>query len=121
MIWLPADMVHVSVELVARSELGLARSELGLARSELGLARSELGLAARGTDAVPAGNASDLHSGMQGDLFKPHVTVLGSNSSKTQIGGKTTAPMLRVNSIHVTGKRQLARDVRGESAGGRVA
>jgi hypothetical protein len=46
---------------------------------------------------------NDLVSVVQGDLFVAEVTVIGSFTYDTQIGGSTTVPLLSLYSIAVTG------------------
>jgi hypothetical protein len=46
---------------------------------------------------------NDLVNVVQGDLFVAEVTVIGSFSYDTQIGGSTTVPLLSLHSIAVTG------------------
>ena len=50
---------------------------------------------------------NDLVNVVQGDLFVAEVTVAGSYSYDTQIGGSTTVPLLRLHSIAVTGHEDL--------------
>ncbi|GAA4541766.1 DUF732 domain-containing protein [Pseudonocardia xishanensis] len=50
-----------------------------------------------------AGTGVSLAEVVQDDLFKAEVTVVGSYSYDTQIGGKTTVPMLLITNIEVTG------------------
>lgn len=52
---------------------------------------------------ILTGDESKLEDLVEGDCFKAKVTVLGSYSYDTQIGGNTTVPMLRVDSISVYG------------------
>ena len=40
---------------------------------------------------------------MTGDLFVAEVTVTGSYTYDTQIGGSTTVPLVAVHTISVTG------------------
>jgi len=46
---------------------------------------------------------NDLAGVVQGDLFVAEVTVVGSFSYDTQIGGSTTVPLVSVNTITITG------------------
>jgi hypothetical protein len=55
------------------------------------------------TNTVFTADASKLAKVVQDDLFTAKVTVVGSYSYDTQIGGSTTVPMLRIDSITVTG------------------
>ncbi|WP_181781595.1 DUF732 domain-containing protein [Pseudonocardia pini] len=50
-----------------------------------------------------AGSGVSLAQVVQDDLFKAEVTVVGSYSYGTQIGGSTTVPMLMITKIDVTG------------------
>jgi hypothetical protein len=52
---------------------------------------------------VLSGDVSALEDIVSRDLFKAEVTVAGSMSYGTQIGGSTTVPMLTVDTIQVTG------------------
>jgi hypothetical protein len=52
---------------------------------------------------VLRGDAAALQDIVSGDLFSAQVTVGGSLSYDTQIGGSTTVPMLMVDTIRVTG------------------
>ena len=49
------------------------------------------------------GDADDLSDVVEDDVFKATVTVLGSYSYDTQIGGNTTVPHLQINKIKVIG------------------
>ncbi|MGC5021242.1 hypothetical protein [Micromonospora sp. DT47] len=53
------------------------------------------------TNTIFNGSESDLDNLVEDDIFRANVTVLGSFSYDTQIGGETTVPMLQVNSIKV--------------------
>ena len=55
------------------------------------------------TNTVLAGDVLALADLVEDDLFTAKVTVSGSTSYDTQIGGETTVPSLRVASITVTG------------------
>jgi hypothetical protein len=55
------------------------------------------------TNTVLNGDAAKLTKVVQDDLFTARVTVLGSVDYETQLGGGTTAPLLRVDSVTVTG------------------
>lgn len=48
----------------------------------------------------------DLANVVQGDLFKAEVTVVGSISYETQIGGNTTVPALYITKIEVIGSAE---------------
>ncbi len=52
---------------------------------------------------ILTGAESEFDDLVEGDCFKAKVTVLGSYSYDTQIGGNTTVPMLWVDSISVYG------------------
>ena len=45
-----------------------------------------------GENTMLTGDASDLSDVVENDVFKATVTVLGSHSYDTQIGGNTTVP-----------------------------
>ncbi|MDT7725942.1 MAG: hypothetical protein QOI21_2518 [Actinomycetota bacterium] len=64
---------------------------------------SEYGYVSYDTNTFLLGSESDLANLVEDDTFKADVTVLGSYSYGTQIGGNTTAPSLQVNSVTVTG------------------
>jgi hypothetical protein len=51
------------------------------------------------TNVVLAGTARQLAPFVEGDLFSAQVTVGGHIGYDTQIGGSTTAPLLRVDSV----------------------
>ncbi|TDB69924.1 hypothetical protein [Micromonospora sp. KC723] len=53
------------------------------------------------TNTMFSGSESDLTNLVEDDIFRANVTVLGSYSYDTQIGGQTTAPLLLVDSIKV--------------------
>lgn len=53
------------------------------------------------TNTLLQGDADRLDNLVEDDEFQAKVTVLGSFSYDTQIGGETTAPLLRVDSIKV--------------------
>ena len=53
------------------------------------------------TNTIFAGDPSDLANLVEDDEFRANVTVTGSYSYDTQIGGNTTAPQLSVESIQV--------------------
>ncbi|MFF5180706.1 hypothetical protein ACFY2Q_21980 [Micromonospora sp. NPDC000316] len=53
------------------------------------------------TNTILSGTESDLDNLVEDDIFRANVTVLGSFSYDTQIGGETTVPLLRVDSIKV--------------------
>lgn len=53
------------------------------------------------TNTIFSGEAADLANLVEDDQFRAKVTVLGSYSYDTQIGGSTTAPQLNVDSIEV--------------------
>jgi hypothetical protein len=55
------------------------------------------------TNTVLSGDVAALRDIVSKDLFKAEVTVAGSMSYGTQIGGSTTVPMLTVDTIQVTG------------------
>ncbi|SCF06377.1 hypothetical protein GA0070607_5080 [Micromonospora coriariae] len=53
------------------------------------------------TNTMLSGSESDLDNLVEDDIFRANVTVLGSFSYDTQIGGETTVPLLQVASIKV--------------------
>jgi hypothetical protein len=55
------------------------------------------------TNTLLTGSSARLEEVVEGDLFTAKVTVLGSFSYDTQIGGSTTVPLLQIDSITVTG------------------
>jgi hypothetical protein len=55
----------------------------------------------------PGEDLNLLRDVFQDDLFRAEVTVLGSLSYETQIGGQTTVPQLLVHEIEVTGSAAL--------------
>jgi hypothetical protein len=55
------------------------------------------------TNTVLTRGGADLGDLVQDDLFKAEVTVIGSLSYDTTLGGTTTVPHLMVNKITVTG------------------
>lgn len=55
------------------------------------------------TNTILTGDEQDFENLVANDLFKANVTVLGSQSYDTQIGGNTTVPLLEVDSIRRTG------------------
>jgi len=56
-----------------------------------------------GENTMLTGNESKLEDFVEGDVFKATVTVVGSFSYDTQIGGNTTVPLLTINSIRRVG------------------
>jgi hypothetical protein len=56
------------------------------------------------TNTMLNGDASALHDIVNDDLFRAEVTVSGSLSYGTQIGGNTTVPRLTVDTIKVIGR-----------------
>lgn len=56
------------------------------------------------TNTMLDGNAAALKDVVNDDLFRAEVTVAGSVSYDTQIGGNTTVPVLTVDTIRVTGR-----------------
>ncbi|MEU0520602.1 DUF4190 domain-containing protein [Streptosporangium sp. NPDC006007] len=56
-----------------------------------------------GQNAAFAGSKSRLSDVVEDDLFQAYVTVLGSLSYETQIGGNTTVPSFNVDRIKVYG------------------
>ena len=52
---------------------------------------------------ILSGSENKLKKLVEGDCFTAKVTVLGSYSYDTQIGGNTTVPLLQVDSISVYG------------------
>ncbi|WP_345611556.1 PASTA domain-containing protein [Pseudonocardia adelaidensis] len=55
------------------------------------------------TNTAFSGSASMFENVVDGDMFRADVTVLGSYSYNTQIGGSTTVPRLQVDKIDVIG------------------
>ena len=55
------------------------------------------------TNTLFEGDAKTLGALVQGDLFTAQVTVEGAKSYETTLGGSTTAPLLRVDSVKQTG------------------
>ncbi|MEV4344997.1 hypothetical protein AB0J83_11020 [Actinoplanes sp. NPDC049596] len=53
------------------------------------------------TNTLFSGDATTLKSLVEDDQFRAKVTVLGSYSYDTQMGGNTTAPQLIVESIEI--------------------
>ncbi|MEU4477728.1 hypothetical protein AB0F68_06605 [Micromonospora sp. NPDC023966] len=53
------------------------------------------------TNTMLSGSESDLADLVEDDIFRANVSVLGSFSYDTQIGGETTVPLLLVDSIKV--------------------
>ncbi|SCF16342.1 hypothetical protein GA0074695_3904 [Micromonospora viridifaciens] len=53
------------------------------------------------TNTMLSGSESGLANLVEDDIFRAKVMVLGSYSYDTQIGGSTTVPLLRVDSIKV--------------------
>ncbi|MFE9691916.1 hypothetical protein [Micromonospora sp. NPDC005806] len=53
------------------------------------------------TNTMLSGSESELENLVEDDIFRANVTVLGSFSYDTQIGGQTTVPLLNVDSIKV--------------------
>jgi len=54
-------------------------------------------------NSVMNGTDSELTKLVEGDCFEAKVTVLGSYSYDTQVGGNTTVPLFQVDSISVYG------------------
>jgi hypothetical protein len=63
----------------------------------------DVGYVSYPTNTVLDGDAGALSPVVENDLFTAKVTVTGSLSYDTQIGGSTTVPELQVDSITVTG------------------
>jgi hypothetical protein len=63
----------------------------------------DIGYVSYPTNTVLDGDASLLNPVVQNDLFTAKVTVTGSLSYTTEMGGSTTVPELHVDSITVTG------------------
>jgi hypothetical protein len=63
----------------------------------------DIGYVSYPTNTVLDGDAGTLSPVVENDLFTAKVTVTGSLSYDTQIGGSTTVPELQVDSITVTG------------------
>lgn len=55
------------------------------------------------TSTMLSGDAKALDGVASGDLFTAEVTVRGSMSYDTQVGGNETVPVLAIDSIRVTG------------------
>jgi hypothetical protein len=55
------------------------------------------------TNTMLSGTVADFSNVVVDDLFRAEVTVLGSMTYDTQIGGSTTVPQLAVNSIKIIG------------------
>ena len=55
------------------------------------------------TNTMLSGDAKALDGVVSGDLFTAEVTVSGSMSYDTQVGGNATVPVLAIDSIQVTG------------------
>ena len=55
------------------------------------------------TNTILSGDGPNLAKVVEDDLFTAKVTVLGSFDYETQLGGGTTAPLLRIDSITLTG------------------
>ncbi|HXJ26561.1 MAG TPA: hypothetical protein VNH17_12710 [Streptosporangiaceae bacterium] len=74
-------------------------------RADAGGVRQEpaYGYVSYPTNTLFGGDAKMLGSLVEGDLFTAEVTVAGAQSYDTQIGGSTTAPALRVDSVKRTG------------------
>lgn len=56
-----------------------------------------------GQNAILSGASSMLAKLVEGDWFSAKVTVLGSYSYDTQMGGNTTVPLFQVDSIKIYG------------------
>jgi hypothetical protein len=54
-----------------------------------------------GDNALLTGSAEQLDDLVEDDVFRASVTVLGKIDYDTQIGGNTTVPLLKVNSLKV--------------------
>jgi hypothetical protein len=54
------------------------------------------------TNTMLSGDAKALDGVVSGDLFTAEVTVRGSMSYDTQVGGNATVPVLAIDSIRVT-------------------
>jgi hypothetical protein len=65
--------------------------------------KASYGWADYDTNTVLTGTSDQLADVVQGDLFKAEVTVAGSYSYQTTMGGTLTAPSLSVTKIDVTG------------------
>lgn len=63
----------------------------------------EFGFADYPTNTMLSGSTAALGGLVEGDLFTASVTVAGHVSYDTQLGGSTTAPVLRVDSVTRTG------------------
>ena len=56
-----------------------------------------------GDNTVLTGTESQLAHVVQSDVFRGYVTVLGSLSYDTQIGGSTTVPALAIDAMKILG------------------
>jgi hypothetical protein len=63
----------------------------------------EYGFADYSQNTMMQGSEDMLADVVQGDVFRANITVLGSYSYDTQIGGSTTVPLFQVDSISVYG------------------
>lgn len=57
-----------------------------------------------GENTMLTGSAGKLEDLVEGDVFRATVTVAGSFSYDTQIGGNTTVPLLQIDKIKVVGQ-----------------
>lgn len=55
------------------------------------------------TNTILTGDESRLEKLVEDDVFRAKITVLGSQSYETQIGGETTVPSLQVDRVKVLG------------------
>ncbi|WP_158228091.1 PASTA domain-containing protein [Pseudonocardia sp. MH-G8] len=55
------------------------------------------------TNTILRGTAAQLANVVNGDMFRAHVTVRGSYSYETTMGGTLTVPVLGIDAIEVTG------------------
>lgn len=74
-------------------------------RAQAGGAKAAVtfGIASYPTNALFDGNGKMLAALVQDDLFKANVTVAGSQTYNTTLGGTTTVPVFRVDSVTRTG------------------
>lgn len=80
-----------------------------LVRASVGgaLVKPQFGFVSYPTNVIVAAHDGNLASLVQGDLFTMQVTVAGSQQYETALGGKTTVPLLRADSVTRTGHLNL--------------
>jgi hypothetical protein len=98
---------HAGECLIVYGEVTQFDSATGNAtfRADTGAVRQhpQFGVVTYPTNTMLTGRSAQLASLVEGDLFTARVTVLGHVDYDTQIGGNTTAPSLRVDSVKTTG------------------